>query len=368
MRGTSLQLGRWKGGGSILRHHDPIRCSIADAGLARCRRRCRSAGRRRCTDRTARAFDRRTRCRSAGARCGVRRRAPAARLGRGRGRRADCRRGTGCLSHQARRSARDAAGWPHLDAGPRRRPLAPAAASLQRNHVERPGAEGAAGLSRGARGNARGAHADGGRHDGTRPWHRRRRLRGYGIEARDRRRADSRPAHAGGWPGDGGHGQLRTERLRLGVHRASGRRRSRRCRRRHPRGAQSDGPRRGPHQDLRGLPLGPERRDATHVHRERNHRHRRGGEEQRPSRGRARLDARGHAPRHRRWRGDDRARRRRHARGLEADGREGRRLLSGRSARPMPPPSTPAGRKASSPSRNASRRSASRSRQRSPRA
>ena len=39
-----------------------------------------------------------------------------------------------------------------------------------------------------------------------------------GTEARDRRRADSRPAHAGGWPGDGGHGQLRTERLRLGIH------------------------------------------------------------------------------------------------------------------------------------------------------
>ena len=105
-----------------------------------------------------------------------------------------------------------------------------------------------------------------------------------GLRAGDQRRHRSRPAHAGGRSGDGGHRQLRAERICARGDRAARRRRSRRPRRRGARGARSDRARRGLHQDLRRLSLGPERRSAAGLHARRDPAHRRGRQQQRPSR------------------------------------------------------------------------------------
>ncbi len=67
--------------------------------------------------------------------------------------------------------------------------------------------------------------------------------------------------------------------------------------------------------------------------------------EQRPARGRARGDGRGHAPRHPGRSGNHRARRRRHARRVQADEGEKRRLSVRRSRRATRPRSTPAGQR-----------------------
>ena len=79
--------------------------------------------------------------------------------------------------------------------------------------------------------------------------------------------------------------------------------------------------------------------------------HRRGGEEQRPLRGRARRHRRRHAPRGHRRRRDHRSRRRRHARGVGADEGEGRHLLPDAGAPRRHRAVRRAGRRARSPSR-----------------
>ena len=73
-------------------------------------------------------------------------------------------------------------------------------------------------------------------------------------------------AHARRRPGDGRHRHLRPEGLRARGHRAAGRGGGRRPRGRDPRGAPPDRPRRRLRQDLRRLPLGPERRGAADLH------------------------------------------------------------------------------------------------------
>ena len=94
--------------------------------------------------------------------------------------------------------------------------------------------------------------------------------------------------------------------------------------------------------------------------------HRRGRQQQRPPRRRARLVAGRHAPRDHGRRRDHRAWRRRHAGNLEADGGEERRVLPDALPPAMRRRSMPDGRRASIPSRRASRASARRSRRRSP--
>ncbi len=111
---------------------------------------------------------------------------------------------------------------------------------------------------------------DGRHHHRSRSRHRGRRVCGRRPAPGDQRGHHSRPAHAGRRTGDGRHRQLRAERLRAGSDRAAGRGRSRRPRRRRARRARPDRPRRRSDQDLRGLSLGPERRDAAGIHARRN--------------------------------------------------------------------------------------------------
>ena len=94
-----------------------------------------------------------------------------------------------------------------------RRALARPAASVQRDRLERPGAERAARPPHRARDNAPARHADGWLHDDPRSRHRGRGLRGRRAEAGDRAGHHSRPAHAGHDTRDRRDGQLRAEGL-----------------------------------------------------------------------------------------------------------------------------------------------------------
>ncbi len=105
-----------------------------------------------------------------------------------------------------------------------------------------------------------------------------------------------------------------------------------------PHRSRSDRSRRRLGEGLRGLSLGPERRDHADLLAGGAEGRRRDRAEQRPPRGGARDGARGHAARDTCGRRDDRARRRRHARGVQADGRASRGALSHACGRRRQPP------------------------------
>ena len=156
-----------------------------------------------------------------------------------------------------------------VDARHDRRPFASVAASLQRDHLERSGAARSRWRCAWRAPSITRAPLDGRHHDRARSRHRRRGVCRRRIAPGDQRGHRSRPAHAGGRSGDGGHRQLCAEGIRARGDRAARRRRSRRPRRRGARRARTDRARRGLHQDLRGLSLGTERRDAARALRSR---------------------------------------------------------------------------------------------------
>ena len=269
--------------------------------------------------------------RCAAARWGVRRRAHAARLGRGRARRTYCRRRARRVRHQRPpERARSRLAGLTLMPGHDRGALAPAAPSLQRDDVERPGADASrwpiawrapsitrertlmAGFT-----TVRDLGTEGAG------------LRRRGTEARRSTRASiPGPRMLVAGPAMVATGSYGPKGFALGVHA---------CRRapRKPTGSKASRAWRAIrsatawtsikiYADYRWGPNGETRPTFTLSE---ITAHRRGGEEQRAAGGGTCLHARGHAPRDRRRRGDDRARRRGHARDLETDGREGRGLL-----------------------------------------
>ncbi len=251
------------------------------------------------------------------ARSGVRRPVQPRRLDRGGARRADRSGRTEGVGASAGGGARGAAPRRHAAAGTHRGSLAPAAASVQRDAVERSGCARAAGLSRRARGQPRPRHAARRRDDGARPRERGRRIRRRRPEAGHRRGSGPRAPHAGRRAGDGGDRELRAAGLRAGVDGAARRGRGKRARRSDQGGAGADRPRRRFHQGVCRLPLGARRRSAADLHPRRAAAHRGGRPQQRPRGGGACVDPGRHAPGDRGRRRDDRARRWRHAGDLE---------------------------------------------------
>ena len=160
------------------------------------------------------------------------------------------------------------------DAGADRRPLARVAARLQRDVVERPGLEGAAGAADGPRREPPAGHAAGRLHHHPRSRHRRRRIRRRRAEAGGRAGDHPRPAHDRHDEGDRRDRQLRAEGLRPAMDGAAGRRGGRR-RDARPGRARPDRPRRRLDQGLRRLSMGRTRRSGADLLDRRAEAHRR---------------------------------------------------------------------------------------------
>ena len=154
----------------------------------------------------------------------------------------------------------------HADARADRGALAPAAAPVQRDGVGRPGAARAAGAARRPRHQSRARHAARRLHHYARPRHRGRRATPTS--------GSSRPSTRGSSRARGCSSSRAPSSPRAATDRAASRRRwtSRRARRRptaRPRcraWCATRSARRGLDQGVRGLPLGPQRRDAPDLH------------------------------------------------------------------------------------------------------
>ena len=170
-------------------------------------------------------------------------------------------------------------------------PLARPAASVQRDRLERPGAEGVARPAHRARDHAPARDADGRLHDDPGSGHGRRGLRRRRTEAGHRAGHHPGPADAGLDARDRRDRQLRAEGLLARVEGPAGRRGSR-PRLDRPHRPRPDRPRRRLGQGLRRLPLGAARRDHADLLAGRDEGRRGDRAQQRPPRGRARDGAR----------------------------------------------------------------------------